>query len=217
MSAKLLKILTVTGNGVEKIENTLAKVGLGIEIIGITSTEVQDEIAKKSSVLVDLLRSQNVDQLKTTGITLRNYRRYMKKPEDPIEYIGTNTISFCVPVNDVGLLLDETIKAGASRIDRVDFMATPEATSIAKQKALRKATIDAKTKAEVVLNTLDFILKDVINIEVDQIHFKETRNSRRRRASRRSSPGDEDSSGSESSVVGGEQTVSASVSLQISY
>lgn len=216
MSEESLRILAVCGTGVKKIEATLAQVNLGIQVLGKIAAEVQQEVASKSSAVVDLLRSRNVDRLKTTGIGLRNY--YDQSNRDVIKYIGTNTITFRVPIDDVGILLDETVKAGASRVDGVNFTATEEAISDAKQEALRKATRDAKTKAEVVLSTLNFTLKEIINIKIDEARFQEFNQSityGQRRMSRRGN--EEDAFFPKMPVVGGELTVNASVTLQISY
>ena len=213
MNEPLVRVLAVTGKGVEKINTTLAQVNLGIQARGEVAAKVQQEVASKSSAVADLLRSRNVKQLKTTGIALRTY--YEGTNRDLMGYIGTNTVSLRVPIDDVSILLDETVKAGASRIDGVNFKATLKAISNAKQEALRKATIDAKTKAEIVLSTLDFTLKEIIKIEVDEARvreFEQSTSSVRRRSSRRMS--DESS---EIPVFGGESTVNAAVTLQISY
>ena len=69
-----LRTLTVAGNGIEKIATTLAEVNLGVEIRGKTATQVQQEIATRTSAVVDLLDSKDVQQLQTTGVRLNpNY------------------------------------------------------------------------------------------------------------------------------------------------
>ena len=215
MDEEFIKVLTVSGEGIEKIQTTSAQIRLGIEARGMVAIEVQQEIARKSSTVVDLLRSLNAEQLKTTGVGLRTCPN---DNDDTIEYLGSNTIIFSVLIDDAGMAIDETVKAGASRINGITFTATPEAISIAKQEALSKATIDAKGKAEVVLSTLDLTLKEIIRIEVDRTHMREIRPSssqRRRRSS--TNPPENGDSNYEMTVVGGEIAVSASVTLEISY
>lgn len=215
MSEESLRILAVSGTGVEKVEATLARVSLGIEARGEAAAEVQQEVARKSSAVVDLLRSRNVEQLTTTGIRLNYYERMN---QGVTKYAAINTVNFLVPIDDVGVLLNETVKAGASRVDGVNFTANEEAISNAKQEALRKATIDAKNKAEVVLSTLDFTLKDIINIKIDEARFQELNQSITYGQRRRSRRGiEENDFFSEMPVSGGELTVNASVTLQISY
>ena len=211
-----IRILAVSGEGREKIPATSAQIRLVIEARGSVATEVQQEIAQKSSAVVDLLRSLDVEQLKTLGIQLRTYYEYPKDVIKQMRYQGSNTITFSVPIDNAGIALDEAVKAGASGINGISFTATDEAINAAKQEALSKATIDAKTKAETVLSTLDFTLKEIISIEIDRARIQEIKpTTRRRRRSSLTSPGDEPSY--EMPVAGGEITVDASVTLQISY
>ena len=208
---KLLKTLTVTGNGTEKIETTLAEVALGVEVQAKTASQVQQEVARRTSAVVELLRSKNVEQLQTTGVILnpsyeqsdRNNRQVL------VGYTGVNTLSFQIQIDRVGALLDEVVTAGASRIDRVSFTATPEAIASAKQEALRRATLNAQTQADVVLDTLNLTAEEVVNIQVDNAFAPQPKSFNIQRtalAEADSTP-----------IIGGEQTVRASVTLQISY
>jgi uncharacterized protein len=210
---ELLKTITVTGNGMEQIVTTLAQVRLGVEIQGKTAIEVQQQVAQKTSAVVDLLRSKKVEQLQTAGVLLNpTYGQVDEKSGQVIltGYIGTNTVSFRVPIEQVGALLDETVKAGASRVDGVSFTATPEAIFTAKKEALRQASINAQDRADVVLNTLNLKSKEIIKIEVDDARVSSPNPLENQQFSvadsKMSTP-----------IIGGEQTVEASVSLQISY
>ena len=209
---ELMRTLTVAGNGVEKIATTIAEVNLGVEIRGKTATQVQQEIATRTSAVVDLLHSKDVQQLQTTGVRLNpNYEAIDEDDRQTVlRYTGTNTVSFQIPTEQVGTLLDEAVEVGASRIDGISFTATPEAISEAKQEALRKATMDAQNKADVVLDTLDFTSQEIIGIEVDNASVSQPRPLAAGQfavaESRASTP-----------IVGGEQTVRGSVTLQISY
>jgi uncharacterized protein YggE len=209
----MLRTLTVEGNGIEKIATTLAEVQLGVEIQGKTASEVQQEIAERTTAVVDLLRSKDVKQLQTTGVRLNpNYQQSNEGKQDRIliGYVGTNTVSFQIPIEQIGALLDEAVRVGASRIDGISFTATPEAISMAKKEALRKATIDAKAKGEVVLDTLDFTSQEIISIEVDNAQIRQPMPT----ANRQFAIAQEDLS---TPIIGGEQTVGASVTLQIGY
>lgn len=70
---RMLRTLTVTGRGVEAIPATLAQVVLGVEVQAKTAQEAQQEVARRSSAVVALLKSRNVEKLQTTGITLIQY------------------------------------------------------------------------------------------------------------------------------------------------
>ena len=202
-----LRTLTVTGNGIEKIATTQAEVNLGVEIRGKTATQVQQEIAQRTAAVVDLLNSKDVRQLQTTGVRLNpNYEAIDENNRQRVltGYTGTNTVSFQISTEQVGVLLDEAIGAGATRIDGISFTATPEAISEAQKEALRKAAMDAQAKGEVVLDTLNFTSQGIINIKIDEANVGQPRLAVAE--SRASTP-----------IIGGEQTVRGSVTLQISY
>ena len=210
---ELLRTLTVTGQGIKRIPNSLAQVRTGVEVTGKTPAEVQQEVAKRTSAVVNLLRSKNVKQLQTTGVRLNpNYERSSEPSSQRVltGYTATNTVSFDISVEKVSTLLDEIVKAGASRVDGISFTATPKAISTAKKEALQKASIDAREKADVVLNTLDLSSEEIVNIEVDgaSIHspdYSALEYSRGTNAT------------ASENIVSGNQTVKASVTLQISY
>lgn len=210
MAEELLRTLVVNGSGVEKIATSLAKVELGVEIQGKTVTEVQQQVAKQTSAVVNLLRSKDVRQLQTSGFGLQPNYDMSNNQRQLIGYIGTNIVSFSIPTEQVGTLLDEAVEAGASRIDGVSFTATPEAIAAAKQEALRQATTDAQTKANVVLNTLDLTSQEIINIQIDNAGVSQPISVAKGQALY-------DAESFSTPIIGGEQTVTASVTLQISY
>lgn len=210
---ELKRTLTVTGNGMESIATTVAEVSLGVEIQGKNAAQVQQEIANRTSAVVDVLRSKNVKQLETTGVRLYpNYEQVDQNNSQMIltGYTGTNTVSFRISTEQVGTLLDETVKAGASRVDGVNFTAAPEAIFQAKKEALRKASINAQDQADVVLDTLNLTSKEIVKIEVDNARVSQTQAFARDElyvlGSKVSTP-----------VIAGEQTVEAAVTLQITY
>lgn len=207
---QILRVLTVSGQGVEKIATTLTNVQLGVEIQGKTATEVQKEVAQRSDQVVTYLRSQNVTNLQTTGINLQPNYDYSDNQRRLLGYIGTNSVSFQIPIEQAGKLIDESVNQGATRIDYVSFTATEDAIAIAQKQALRKATLDAQQQAEAVLSSLNLAPKEIVGISINgandapipmPIMKAETLVS-----AAPSSP-----------VIGGEQSVNAVVTLQIKY
>lgn len=205
-----LKTLTVSGRGVYMIPTTLTQVLLGVEVQGKTAQEVQQEVARRSDALVTLLRSRNVEKLQTMGINLNPIYSYNNNVQRLTGYSATNTVSFRLPTERTGTLLDDAVKAGATRIDGVSFVASDSAIKAAQQQALREATQDAQVQADAVLGALNLTRREVVNIQVNgastppppmpaDFAFK-------RAATSAPTP-----------LVGGEQQVEASVTLQISY
>ena len=202
--------LTVTGQGIERIPTTLTQVQLGVEISGKSAGEVQQNVARRTSAVVDFLKSRKVERLQTTGIRLQANYQYNNNERRLTGYIGTNTVSFRTETEKVGALLDQSVKAGATRINGVSFTATEAAISTAQKEALRLATKDAQEQADAVLEALNFNAKEIVNIQVGGANIPQPRTIQTaqlaRSASTESTP-----------VIGGEQTVRASVTLQIHY
>ncbi len=209
---QVLSTLTVTGQGIERIPTTLTQVQLGVEIENKTAQEVQQEIAERTSAVVDLLRQRQVEKLETTGINLRpNYKYDGNNQRSLVGYVGTNTVSFRLPTEQVGNILDEAVKVGATRIDNISFTATDEAVKTAKKAALAQATGDAQQQADAVLDSLNLNAKKIISIQLDRANPPQPVVVREQALSSRTA------NDAVTPVIGGEQTVRASVTLQITY
>jgi hypothetical protein len=208
---RMLRTLTVTGMGTESIPTTLSQVQLGVEVQGKTAEEAQQEAAQRSSAVVELLRSRNVDKLQTTGIYLSPAYDYSDGQQKLRGYTATNSVSFRLPTDRAGTLLDDAVKAGATRIDSVSFVAEDSAVSTAQKQAIREATQDAQEQAEAALSALGLQRKEIVSVQVNGATPPTPIFAREQRTMAMAD------SAAPTPVVGGEQEVQASVTLQISY
>ncbi len=207
---KLWRTLTVSGRGVETISTTLSQVSLGVEIQGKTAEDVQKEAARKSSAVVALLQKRNVQKLTTTGIHLNPIYNYSNNTQRITGYAASNTVSFRIPTEQAGTLLDEAVKAGATQINGVSFIATDEVIASAQKQALKKATQDAQQQAEAVLSSLGLQQKEIVSIQINGASPPPPPILYRAEAKLTNAD-------ASTPIVGGEQEVQASVTLQISY
>jgi uncharacterized protein YggE len=209
---RLLRTLTVTGRGTESIATTLTQVRLGVEAQGKTADAVQQDVARRSTAVVNLLRSRQVDKLETTGINLSPTYRYDNGKQTLTGYSASNLVSFRIATEQVGTLLDEAVQAGASRIDGVSFIATDEAIAAAQKLALKSATQDARAQADAVFNALGLTKREIVSVQINGAMppmprlLKQSALESRAADSRVPVP-----------VVGGEQQVEAAVTLEIRY
>ena len=207
---KILPTLTVTGQGTQRIPTTLTQVQLGVEIQGQTAAQVQQQVAQRTSAVVDLLRDRQVERLQTAGIRLQPNYKYENNERRLVGYVGTNTVTFRLQTEKVGQLLDEAVRVGATRIDGISFTATEEAIAVAKKEALRQATKDAQQQADAVLEALNLRAKEIVSIQLDRANIPKPTVIQTeglvRATAQEITP-----------VIGGEQTVQASVTLQITY
>jgi uncharacterized protein len=205
-----LRTLTVTGRGIEAIPTTRTQVRLGVEVQGKTAAEVQQEAARRSSAVVELLRSRQVEKLETSGISLNPTYSYETKPSPQITgYIATNTVIFRINTASAGTLLDDAVKVGATRIDGVSFVAAESAIESAQKQALKEATQDAQSQADAVLSALNLKRGEIISIQVNGASAPPPVY---RQFAASTAAGE-----ATTPVVGGEQQIEASVTLQISY
>jgi len=206
---QLLQTLTVTGKGIERIPTTLAVVNLGVQIEGKTAQEVQAQVARQSSAVVELLRSRQVEQLETTGIRLTPNYSYSDRTQRLTGYTATNTVSFRIETSQAGSLIDDAVQAGATRIDGISFIAADEAIAEAQQVALRQATADAQQQAQTVLDSLNLSSRGIVSIQINHANAPSPiRLDGANFARAESAP---------TPVIGGDQQVEASVTLQIRY
>lgn len=209
---KMMRTLTVTGRGTEMVATTITQVRLGVEAQGKTANEVQQEVARRSNAVVNLLKARQVDKLETTGINLNPSYQYDNGKQTLTGYSASNIVSFRIATEKAGTLLDEAVKAGASRIDGVSFIATDEAIAATQKTALREATQDAQAQADAVFSALNLTKGQIVSIQVNGASappprpLEDFQNMRASAAPKAPSP-----------VIGGEQEVQASVTLQISY
>lgn len=207
----LLRTITVTGQGSEAIATTLSVVDLGVEVQGKTAEEVQQEAARRATAVVNLLQSRQVQKLQTTGVRLSPQYDYQNGRPEAIGYVATNTVSFRVPNDQVGSLLDDAVAAGATQIQNVSFIAAESAIASARGVALQEATADAQEQANAVLSSLNLEAREIVTIQVNGANppMPMPLANRGQLASAEAD--------SKTPVVGGEQVVEASVTLQIRY
>ncbi|MBD2256945.1 SIMPL domain-containing protein [Pseudanabaena sp. FACHB-2040] len=207
----VLRTITVTGQGSEAIATSIAQVDLGVEVQARTAAEAQREVARRATAVVNLLQARGVQKLQTTGIRLNPQYNYDRGQAELVGYIGTNTVSFRMPNDQVGTLLDDAVTAGATQIQNVSFVAEEDAIAAARQIALQEATRDAQEQASAVLLSLNLGPQEVVSIQVNgaapPIPMPLAARGQLANAE----------ADFKTPVVGGEQTVEASVTLQIRY
>lgn len=207
--ATMNRVLTVTGQGTESTPASLAQIQLGVEVQGETAAEVQQEIANRSAAVIEYLQSQNVQKLQTTGVYLYPQYDYSENGNQRIiGYTASNTVSFRVDTTRAGAIMDSAVDAGATRIDGVSFVADDNAIATAQREALREATEEALAQADVVLESLGLSRDEVVGIQINNsstylppIPYAAVAEDR----------------AASTPVIAGEQDVSATVTLEISY
>lgn len=210
---KTARTITASGKGLVTIPTTLSQIRLAIEVTSKTPASAQQAAAKRSTQVIEYLKTQRVDKLQTTGINLNPTYSYQNGTNPKITgYSATNSISFRVPNDRAGAILDGAVNNGATRIDGVNFVASEQAISTAQLQALKQATQDAQRQADAVLETLNLKRKEVINIQINSASTPAPIPLSQEMLRQSVAKAD-----ATTPVVGGEQQVEAAVTLDIGY
>lgn len=203
------RVLSVTGQGIQSIPTTLSEVNLGVAVQAATAQAAQQQAAQQSTAVVEWLRSQDVDKLQTTGISLSPEYDYTNDRQVLRGYWATNSIRFRTPTEQAGALMDEAVNVGATQINGVSFLAEDEAINTARQQALTLAIQDAQQQADTVLSALGLSQQEIVTISIGSVSapYPEAAAGRLLAAAAAAS----------TPVIGQEQNINAQVTLSIRY
>jgi uncharacterized protein len=212
---KTARTITATGKGIVTIPTTLSQIRLAIEVAGKTPASAQQAAARRSTQVINYLKTQQIDKLQTTGINLNPTYIYPNGRNPEITgYTATNSISFRATNDRAGAILDAAVKNGATRIDEVNFVASEQAIATAQIQALKQAAQDAKIQADAVLESLSLKRKEVIGIQITSTSTPAPVRMQSQAMKSRAPQGRDEA---DTPVVGGEQLVEAAVTLDIGY
>ncbi|CAN1212547.1 SIMPL domain-containing protein [Tumidithrix helvetica PCC 7403] len=206
---KQSRVLTVTGQGDRSVQTTRARVQVAVAVEGKTAEEVQADIARKTNLVLAKLKELQVEKLQTTGINLSPKYVYENNRQRQEGFTGQNSISFVTSIERSGATLDAIVAVGANRIDQISFLAPDEAIKAARNGALQDAVKDAQDQANAVLSSLNLKAQSIRTIRIGNESYSPPVLLNQSTFAK--------ADGNVTSVVGGEQKVQASVTLEITY
>ena len=205
-------ILEVTGQGKVSVPTTLTEVQLGIQVEGKTATEVQEEVAQRSTAVVDVLQKLGAQELQTTSIQLNPVYKDEDGNQTLTGFKGLNTLQFELPTDKAGAAIDTAIQAGANLIQNISFTASDEALEQARLQVLSEAAKDALVQAQTVFNTLQLTPGKIIDIDINSAGNPSPSPLEFNLAADKAF-----ATSTTTPIIGGTQTIEASVSLDIAY
>jgi hypothetical protein len=204
------RVLTVSGRGERSVKTTKARIQLGVNVEGKTAIAVQTEVARQANSIVSRLQQLSVEKLQTTSIQLSPKYVYENNRQRQEGFTGQTTVSFVVAIEKAGETLDAAVASGANQIEQISFIATDTELNAAKQLALQDAIKDAQTLSNTVLSALGFTTKTIKAINISDSAIAYPVPQRRMEVFAKAAD-------SSVPILGGEQKVEASVTLQITY
>lgn len=211
-NANTAQVLEVTGQGEVTVPTTLTEVQLGIEVQGETATEVQEQVAERSTAVVDVLQNLGAQELQTTSIQLNPVFSFENGTQTLTGFRGINTLQFELPTERAGAAIDTAIQAGANVIQNISFTASDEALQQARLQVLSEAVKDAQAQAGAVFNTLQLTPGEIINIDINSANNPSPSPLLFNVAEDRAL-----TAGATTPIIGSPETIEASVSLDILY
>ena len=147
------RILTVSAQSSVEIPTTHARITIMIEAREKTPKEAQSSIARRSNPVLDFLKSEEVEKLQTSGLSLTPiFERHAKRPDtwssqsEIVGYSAQWSTSFEVTVERAGEIADAVVEKGADRISGFQLKATDEAVEAARTEALSQAAQQARDR-----------------------------------------------------------------------
>ena len=151
-------IVVSTGVGKRSYRTSIAMIRLGIRKTGRIANEVQEEFSKASSKLVEYVKSQKVDRLTTNAVNHFPSYDYRSNPRTVTGYTGSNTLSFEVPVDRAGIILDGPVNNSATTVSSFSFRGSGEVSSHPRLYSVRNAVIRARIEARTAVLSLGKML-----------------------------------------------------------
>ncbi|MEH2173078.1 SIMPL domain-containing protein [Nostoc sp.] len=211
-AAKTPQILEVTGQGEVSVATTLTEVELGIKVQAKTATAVQEQVAQRSTAVVDALQKLGAQELQTTSIQLNPVYSFENSTQTLTGFEGLNTLQFELPTNQAGAAIDKAIQAGANVIQNISFTASDEVLQQARLQVLSEAVKDAKAQAQAVFSTLKLTPGQIIDVDINS-----NDNPKPSPLVSNLTVDRTFSLGTTTPIIGSSQTIKASVSLDIGY
>jgi uncharacterized protein len=166
------RTITVGGAGTVELEPDRAIVAIAVETQGRTAQEAAAANAQRMDAVIAAIRRAGIPQaqIRTTGYMLHpDYRHEREREPVIVGYRATNRV--LVTIDDiarVGNVIDQSIGAGANRVEGVNFgLRDPEA---ARQEALRLAVQNARAAAQTLATAAGAALGDALQISAGAAH-----------------------------------------------
>ena len=153
------KAITVGGIASTTIQHDMIFVSLGVDTRAETAQEAVRLNAEKMEKVVKAVTDLGIkkDEIRTQYFNLgANYDYKRNDPPTLIGFTASNTITVSTAVSNVtaGKVIDTVVEAGATRVDNTYFAASPELSAKLWEQIAANAVLDAKLKAEKILEPL---------------------------------------------------------------
>ncbi|SMF00839.1 SIMPL domain-containing protein [Pseudobacteriovorax antillogorgiicola] len=160
------KVLQVSGHGKVSLPASIAQISVAISILDKNAAKVQGELRTKTNRLTKALKGDKVEKLSTDQYQIQTRSRYQGGKKQDLGFEGLAILSFEVPVDRAGEMLDRVIKHGANEIRHIRFTATEQELSHARNKALAMGAQKALKEGQQILGSLGLDYQEIAQVIV---------------------------------------------------
>ncbi|SDJ98370.1 SIMPL domain-containing protein [Natronorubrum texcoconense] len=163
--------ITVSADGEVEAEPDRATVSVGIEASGDTADEVRDELASRSDPLREVF-----DDLGIPDENVEEGRFRIHPVRDGDGFEGSQSFHLTIDdVEEAGVVIDESIDAGADDIGRVNFTLREETREELRNDALDEALANADSEAEHVAANRGVEITGTNSVTTSDVSYGTTR------------------------------------------
>jgi len=162
------RTITVTGHGEVTVAPDRAALSVAVETTAPAAADAAKDNARRSTAVSAALQqlTGKDDTLTTTGYSLEPRYDYPKRGEtsEPriVGYVARNQVAVETRrIDGVGDLIDAAIRAGANRVESVQFTLSDRTEAL--RRALQQAGSQARAQADSIAKALGVTLKGVVS------------------------------------------------------
>ena len=168
--------ISARGHSTAMVEPENLMITLGVSTVAETASEALTENSRIVNDVIAALSALNVseDEISTTRINIHPEYGDVPNPVtggsswEMIGYEASNIITVATTQMDkAGEILDGAVGAGANRVDDVRFSASMETIADVRMDLIGQAVLNAREKAELALDPLEYRISGVKSINVD--------------------------------------------------
>ena len=169
------RTVTVTGQYTMDAAPDVAYVYLGITNDALTAKEAGEKNAQVMDKIKKALIKVGVDKqdIEVSSYYLNPKYNYRSGSSTIIGHTASHTLKVkTTDIKEVGKLIDAALKAGANRVNNVQFDLSKEKRQKVNQEILGKAAQEAKSKAKILAISLDAKLGKVMTITENNYNYQ---------------------------------------------
>jgi uncharacterized protein len=156
----------------KRLPNTLADVVLGIQVEGRTADAVSNGLAQRSQTLLEYLRQQGVERLRTENVNFQPQVESVRNgPDRIVGYTGSANVSFRTTPDKLGTVLGGSLEHGANTISQTSFSPLESEIDNARRELAIEATKAALARADAVAEAAGV---RVVRVEAINVAAEET-------------------------------------------